>query len=119
MFENEDFLFTIVPYIIGIIFVIVICSIVFALIRNLKTWHSNNHAEREVHAAHIVSKRFDVERSGNVSASAYTEYYVTFELEDGERREFQVSGKIYGKLAEQDRGDVTFQGTRFLSFERR
>jgi len=32
--------------------------------------------------------------------------------------EFSVSGSEYGMLAEEDTGKLTFQGTRFLSFER-
>jgi hypothetical protein len=32
--------------------------------------------------------------------------------------EFAVSGNQYGMIAEGDFGRLTFQGTRFLSFER-
>ena len=32
--------------------------------------------------------------------------------------EFHVSGLEYGMLAEGDTGSLTFQGTRYLSFER-
>ena len=32
--------------------------------------------------------------------------------------EFHVSGSDYGMLAEGDTGRLTFQGTRYLSFER-
>ena len=46
-----------------------------------------------------------------------TRYYVTFQVESGDRMEFSVSGPEYGMLAEGDRGKLTFQGTRYLSFE--
>ena len=42
----------------------------------------------------------------------------TFQLESGDRMEFQVSGIEYGMLAEGDTGELTFQGTRYLAFER-
>ena len=47
-----------------------------------------------------------------------TMYYVTFQMESGDRMEFQVSGIEYGMLAEGDTGELTFQGTRYLAFER-
>ena len=47
-----------------------------------------------------------------------THYYVTFQFESGDRSEFSVSGSQYGMLVEEDKGMLTFQGTRFLGFER-
>lgn len=48
----------------------------------------------------------------------FTSYYVTFQVESGDRMEFAVSGMEYGLLAEGDTGDLTFQGTRYLNFQR-
>ena len=45
-------------------------------------------------------------------------YYVTFQVESGDRMEFEVSGTEYGMLAEGDSGELTFQGTRYLNFRR-
>ena len=39
-------------------------------------------------------------------------------MESGDRMELRVSGREYGLLAEGDRGQLTFQGTRYLSFVR-
>ena len=47
-----------------------------------------------------------------------TSYYVTFEVESGDRMEFSVRGQDYGMLVEGDEGRLSFQGTRFLDFER-
>ena len=47
-----------------------------------------------------------------------TTYYATFQVESGDRMEFSVSGAEYGMLAEGDQGSLTFQGTRYLGFER-
>ena len=44
--------------------------------------------------------------------------YVTFEVESGDRMEMNVRGSEYGMLAEGDVGKLTFQGTRYLNFER-
>ena len=40
-------------------------------------------------------------------------------MESGDRIELKVSGKEYGMLVEQDSGILTFQGTRYLDFERK
>jgi len=47
-----------------------------------------------------------------------TSYYVTFQVESGDRMELHVAGEEYGMLIEGDSGKLSFQGTRFLGFER-
>lgn len=47
-----------------------------------------------------------------------TRYYVTFEVESGDRIELFMDDMEYGMLAEGDRGKLSFQGTHFLGFRR-
>ena len=47
-----------------------------------------------------------------------TFYYVTFQFESGDRTEFSLGGTQFGMLVEADIGMLTFQGTRYLGFER-
>lgn len=63
---------------------------------------------------------FDMGAAGahGYSTSSSTWYYVTFQVESGDRREFSVTGSEYGMLAEGDTGKRSFQGTRYLAFER-
>lgn len=63
----------------------------------------------------VVSKRSKMRRHNN---NSFTKYYVTFELENRERMELAISEAEYGMLAERDAGLLTFQGTKYLSFER-
>ena len=49
---------------------------------------------------------------------AATSYYATFQVESGDRMEFEISDMEYGMLAEGDSGELTFQGTRYLNFRR-
>ena len=63
--------------------------------------------------ASVVAKRMQV-----YGDHAYTAYFATFEVPSGDRMELTVSGQDYGYLVEQDRGRLTFQGDRFLKFER-
>ena len=51
-------------------------------------------------------------------ASSHTTYYVTFEVESGDRIELVVPRSEYGFMVEGDQGKLTFQGTRYLSFDR-
>ena len=46
-----------------------------------------------------------------------TTYYVTFQVDSGDRMELQMDGSAFGLLVEGDRGMLTFQGTRYLGFE--
>lgn len=112
--------------IFALVFVLVIGVFIFTAVRGLMQWHSNNQAPRLTVAARIVSKRTNVSvhhhhHGGNagVHHSSSTTYFATFEVESGDRMELKVSGQEFGMLAEGDQGLLTFQGTRYLSFERR
>ena len=65
--------------------------------------------------ATVVAKRERTWRNQNHHG---TTYYATFQVESGDRMELPMRGTDYGMLAEGDRGRLTFQGTRFLGFER-
>ncbi|QHT61986.1 DUF2500 domain-containing protein [Paenibacillus lycopersici] len=45
-------------------------------------------------------------------------HYITFEVESGDRMEFQVTGEESGMLVEGDQGKLTFRGTRYKGFQR-
>lgn len=111
------------------VFVLIFAVIIVTAIRGVGTWHKNNNAPRLVVDAEVVAKRTDVSHSSTpiagdaAGAHGYhnttsTTCYVTFEVRGGERLEFCVSGSEYGRLVKGDRGELTFQGTRYLSFER-
>ena len=71
-----------------------------------------------------MARRADVSHhthhSGNGAHHHHTStsYYVTFQVESGDRMEFHVPDQEYGYLVEGDRGRLTFQGTRYLGFAR-
>jgi len=110
-------------------FVLIIGFIIFAIFQGIKTWHSNNNSPRLDVEAKAVSKRTEISHSHHANAgdisgghgfthSSSTWYYVTFQVLSGDRLEFSVSGQEYGLIAEGDEGLLSFQGTRYLSFER-
>ena len=121
-----DYLFTIM---FVLIFAIIAVTFIVILVRGVSEWNSNNHSPKLGVEATCVSKRTSVTHhsdpvAGDISGahgythSSNTTYYATFEVESGDRMEFRISGPQYGKLREGDTGTLSFQGTRFLSFDR-
>ena len=112
-----------------LVFLVVLGMIIFTIVKGIGEWNRNNNSPRLTVEAQAVSRRTQTTTSqapvaGDVSGAHGfhthydTVYYVTFQVESGDRMEFHVSGREYGLLAEGDRGRLTFQGTRYLSFER-
>ena len=111
---------------IGILFPVMffaVFGLVFYMIfKNLKQERKNEHSPRLTVEARVVNKRTQVGHHRNSSSHmshTYTHYYVTFEVASGDRMELLVPGSESGLLVEGDFGDLTFQGTRFLSFDRK
>ena len=96
----------------------------FSFISGISKWNKNNQSPRLTVEARVVTKREDVgvhhhnDANGTMHTTHSTWYYVTFEVESGDRMEFNVTGNEYGMLIEGDAGKLTFQGTRYLGFER-
>ena len=112
-----DVTFSIMQVIMLLVFVLVLGSIIVTLIRGVGEWNKNNQSPKLTLPATVVAKRSDVHR-GIETMHTFTSYYVTFQVESGDRMEFEVSDMEYGMLAEGDWGMLTFQGTRYLNFQR-
>lgn len=98
---------------------IVIGGNIFIIGRGIIQWCKNNNSPKLTVAATVVTKRGHASRHNhNNHSHTTTTYYVTFQLESNERMEFLVRGTEYGMLVEGDYGRLTFQGTRYLGFER-
>ena len=112
-----DVTFSIMQVIMLLVFVLVLGSIIVTLIRGVGEWNKNNQSPKLTVPATVVAKRSDVHR-GIETMHTFTSYYVTFQVESGDRMEFEASDMEYGMLAEGDSGELTFQGTRYLNFRR-
>ncbi len=129
MFGGFDFMFGIMQFIFPIFFLLVLGILIVNIVKGISTWHKNNNSPRLTVAAAVVAKRTSVSHHTHANAGDATGmhgthtthstfYYATFQVESGDRMELPVSGSEYGMLAEGDRGKLTFQGTRYLGFER-
>ena len=108
----------------AIVFVLVIGTFIVIAVKGIGQWNKNNHSPRLTVPATVVAKRTNVShhRHGGVNDHHHhhtsTSYYVTFQVESGDRMELHVAGTEYGLLIEGDSGNLTFQGTRYLGFDR-
>jgi len=114
-------MFNIIQFIFPLMFLLILTLFVVILVRAIGEWTSNNQSPRLMVEAVVVGKRTSVSgnHSGEDGGMTSTTYYVTFEVASGDRMELRLSGSEYGMLAEGDRGQLSFQGTRYLGFERR
>lgn len=109
-----------------LIFLIVILTFVVNIVSNLREWSNNNKQPILDVDCKVISKRVNVvSHAGHTDANGYhhhgsssTSYYITFQFESGDRLEFEVNGKDYGVIVENDYGVLKFQGSRFLGFSR-
>ena len=95
-----------------IVFLLILGMFIFVFVSNIARAARDRACPRLTVQARVVAKRAQV-------WNHYTYYYATFEVESGDRMELSLDGEDFGLLAEGDSGELTFQGGKFLSFERR
>ena len=119
------FMFDFVPIMVYLVFFLVIGVFVVTAVKGIGEWNKNNHSPRLTVLATVVAKRTNVTRHHRHGAgyvghtTRSTTYYATFQFESGDRMEMYITGQEYGMLVEGDRGELTFQGIRYLGFARR
>ena len=103
-----------------IMFFLVFGMFVFVFVKGLGEWINNNNSPRLTVEAKIVDKR-TVTRHHHSSGHHHHShsYYITFEVQSGDRMEFKVPMSEFGLLVVGDEGVLSFQGTRYLGFERK
>lgn len=114
MFGLMDTLF---PVMFLLLFILFIAFFVWMIVSGVHQWSKNNASPRLTVEAEVVTKRSSFHGGGEHS-HASTSHYVTFQVDSGDRMELPVTGPEYGMLVEGDRGRLTFQGTRYLGFQR-
>lgn len=110
-----DFFGTVFP----VVFVLIIGIVLLSMGKEIWRWGKNNAEPLLTVSSRITGRRMQVQQShAEPGSSARTLYYVTFEVESGDRMEFKVSGEEYGLCSEGDEGRLSFKGTRYVGFER-
>ncbi|NGM83291.1 DUF2500 domain-containing protein [Paenibacillus sp. 7124] len=115
--QDTPAFFRIFIIIFAVVAVGILSAILYSLFKGIKQWSANNASELVTAPCTVVAKRFKV-YGGSGDTSASTNYYVTYELQNGARIELEVPDQSYGLMVEGDRGELTYQGTRFKGFKR-
>lgn len=124
-----NYIFPTVFVVIMIGFVVVFGIIISRFVQDARERRQNNSSPVLTVEASVVAKRADVsyhhhsanmDNMQNMQNMNYstTTYYVTFQVPSGDRMELHVLDNEYGLLVEGDAGNLTFQGTRYLGFQR-
>ncbi len=107
----------VMPVLIGAMFLLVLGLVISTMAKSRAQWNQNNASPVLTVPAKVTAKRTNVFYT-NQQIAGQSYYYATFEVESGDRMELPIPPGEYGLLAEGDAGKLTFQGTRYLRFER-
>ncbi len=103
-----------------VVFFLAIAMFIFAFARIISEWSKNNKAPRLSVDAKIVDKRSEMHYNHSKGHHyQFQSYLVTFEAQRGDRIELGVTPGEFSLLVVGDEGVLSFQGTRFLGFERK
>ena len=97
-------MFMLFEFMFPIIFIMVFGMIIFQFVTGIGTWHKNNQSPRLSVSATIVAKRENITHHSHANAgdlsgthgchsTSSISYYVTFQVESGDRMELPVSGR--------------------------
>ena len=118
------FMFDFFPVMFFLVFALVIGTFIVTAVSGISQWNKNNNSPRLTVDATVVAKRGNTTRHHHHGANGHhhhtynNTYYATFQFESGDRIELSMAGHEFGLIIEGDKGKLTFQGTRFLGFER-
>ena len=101
------------PILFFAVFALVFIIIAGSIIQSFKQKHKDDNSPRITCETTVVTKRTHVRGD-----HAHTTYYATFQFESGDRQELEVPHDQFGYLVDGDKGKLTFQGSRFVSFQR-
>ena len=94
--------FNIMGVFVTLIFVVVIGMFIVIAVKGISQWNKNNHSPRLTVPATIVAKRTNVSShhhhnhggTGMHHTTHSTTYYVTFQVESGDRMDLHVPAKL-------------------------
>ena len=93
----------------GVVFVCLVIIVIICMVyaNTIICWFKNNRAPVHMIGASVLTKEL-----------IENKYYVCFGLEDGGIKRLLVDSYVYLSLIEGEKGILTYQGTRFIRYER-
>ena len=116
-FEHMIPLFTVMGIMFFLVFLFTLAMMVFTVVRTMSEKKQNDREPMLTVPAVVAAKRTDFYRYRGTSGGS-TVYFVTFQVQSGDRLELTLSGREFGLLREGDRGSLIFRGKEFLDFTR-
>lgn len=114
-----DFFFNnIFPLMFIIVPVFVIGMFIFVFAKIFRQWNSNNKSPVLNVQATVVDKYSSHSHSSGNHHHTTTHFYIVFEVQSGDRLDFSVDRMQYSQHIEGDVGELIFQGSRFIDFQR-
>ncbi|XMB86107.1 DUF2500 domain-containing protein [Mycoplasmatota bacterium WC44] len=110
-FAGGDPFFQVFIVVFIIIFVSILSFFIYAISTGIKQGIANKKEPILTVTAKVVSKR--TYNHGDFQSR----YYTTFEVESGDRMEFEMPIDKSGYIVEGDQGELTFQGYKFIEFK--
>ena len=101
-FSNFSTGFNIMGIFVTLMFVVVFGLFIVVAVKGISQWNKNNHSPRLTVPATIVAKRTNVSHHHHHGGTRMhhtthsTTYYVTFQVESGDRMELHVAGHEFG-----------------------
>ena len=102
-------------FVFALLIFVVVGGIIAAVVLAVAKSRRDSQSPVITAPARLVTKRQEFSSSGSMPS---TRHFATFELENGGRLEFAMDAPVYGQLAEGDFGQLSFQGSRLLWFQR-
>lgn len=117
---NLFFFDAIFPVLFTLSFFAILLVFIVTAFTSISRWYKNNNSPKLSVPATVVAKRTRHHHSARAGRtySRATYYYATFEFDSGDRLELHIPSDEIGLIIEGDRGILTFQGTRFINFDR-
>ena len=99
-----------------VVFFLALAVLIIYLFQHFTQWQRNRMAPRMSVGADVVSKRGNTYARRDDQPPTSGDYFVTFEMEGGDRMELRLPGHEFWRIAEGDFGRLTFQGSRYIAF---
>ncbi|MEK4516593.1 DUF2500 domain-containing protein [Paenibacillus sp. FSL H8-0122] len=115
--SSQSGFFTEGPFLLKLILLLIAGVVAYTIWRGLKIWMTNQTSPLQSRVVTAIAKRTEV-WGGRGHMGTHTSYYVTFEFHNGSRRELEVKPRAYAMIVEGDRGELSYQGSRFKGFVR-
>ena len=108
-----NIMFLIMFCFVSVFSIIIFSFVIRAFLRYFRHQKQVDRMPQQSAHARVVTKRSRI-----WGEHSHTAYYATFEFDSRQRIELNLSGEQFGLLAEGDDGTLTYQGDRFVNFQR-